>query len=144
MPALARLGALCARSRNAPAVSRTRWALALCVALAADAAQIVLWPMFAEGIGSVFDDVLDGLVAFVLWALLGFRGRLALALAIELVPGLDLFPTWSAVVLAIPVRKAESSEPPPSFPFPRRVSIRAPKAREPQRAIELVSSQAPR
>jgi hypothetical protein len=84
-------------------VSTRRRAVALAVAIAADAIQLVLWPAFAEGAASPFDDALDAVVALVLVAALGFRPRLALALAIELVPGADLFPTWTAVVLSIPV-----------------------------------------
>ncbi len=93
--------------------------MALTVAVLADAIQVVLWPAFAGGAASPFDDALDAAVALILLGTLGFSGRLALALGMELVPGADLFPTWSAVVLTIPVREEEeapSPAPPPRAP----------------------------
>jgi stage V sporulation protein SpoVS len=96
------LGLLRTRVLGAPAVSRKRKAVALAVAFAADLVQLVLWPAFAEGAASPFDDALDAVVALVLLLTLGVSGRLVLALALELVPGADLFPTWSAVVASIP------------------------------------------
>ena len=109
----AALGFVRARLLGAPAVSRRRRAVALTVAVLADAVQIVLWPAFAGGAASPFDDALDAAVALVLLGTLGFSGRLALALAMELVPGADLFPTWSAVVLSIPVTHEEEAAPSP-------------------------------
>jgi hypothetical protein len=98
------LGLLRARLVGVPAVSRKRKALALAVAVAADLAQLVLWPAFVEGAASPFDDVLDAVVGLVLLLTLGWSPRLGLALVLELVPGADLFPTWSAVVASIPTR----------------------------------------
>lgn len=92
------------------AVSKKRKALALAVAVAADLVQLVLWPAFAAGAASPFDDALDAVVALALLLTLGFSGRLALALALELVPGANLFPTWSAVVATIPVRDDEAPD----------------------------------
>ena len=94
--------------------SRRRRAVALTVAILADAVQLVLWPTLAGRAASPFDDVLDAVVAVILLGTLGFSGRLALAIGMELVPGADLFPTWSAVVLTIPCsKKAEATSPPP-------------------------------
>jgi len=94
---------------GAPAVSRKRRAVALAVAVLVDVVQIVLWPAFAGGAASPFDDALDAAVALILLGTLGFSGRLVLALGMELVPGADLFPTWSAVVLSIPVRTEDEA-----------------------------------
>jgi hypothetical protein len=99
------LGLIRTRILGAPVVSRKRKVVALTVAVLADLTQLVLWPAFAEGATSPFDDALDAAVALVLLLTLGFSGRLALALALELVPGADLFPTWSAVVASIPTRE---------------------------------------
>jgi hypothetical protein len=96
------LGLLRARVLGVQAVSKKRKALALTIAVLADLAQLVLWPAFAAGAASPIDDALDAVVAIALLLTLGFSGRLALALALELVPGADLFPTWSAVVASIP------------------------------------------
>lgn len=93
-----------ARILGAPAVSQKRKAVALAIAMTADLLQLVLWPAFAGGAASPFDDALDLVVGALLLLTLGFSGRLALAFAMELVPGADLFPTWSAVVVSIPVR----------------------------------------
>ncbi|MFT3767840.1 MAG: hypothetical protein QM820_20510 [Minicystis sp.] len=98
------LGFLRDRVIGVPAVSKKRKAVALAIAVCADLAQLVLWPAFAPGAASPFDDALDAVVALAMLVTLGFSGRLALALALELVPGAALFPTWSAVVATIPAR----------------------------------------
>jgi hypothetical protein len=105
---VATLGLFRGRLLGAPTVSRRRRAVAFTVAMIADAVQLVLWPVFSGGAVSPFDDALDAVVALILLGTLGFSGRLGLALAVELVPGLDLFPTWTAVVLSIPVRVEEA------------------------------------
>lgn len=78
------------------------------IAVAADLVQLVLWPAFAGGAASPFDDALDAVVAFALLLTLGWSGRLAAALALELTPGAALFPTWSAVVATVPVEEREA------------------------------------
>ena len=83
-------------------LTRRRKAIALAIAAAADGLQIALAPIFGEGIASPFDDALDMGVAMALVGVMGFRARLLLALAGELVPGMALFPTWTAVVLTLP------------------------------------------
>lgn len=92
------------RLLGAPTVSKKRKAVALSVAVTADLVQMVLWPAFAGGAASPFDDALDAVVALALLVTLGVSGRLAFALALELTPGAALFPTWSAVVATIPTR----------------------------------------
>jgi hypothetical protein len=83
-------------------LTRGRKAVALAIAAAADALQLGLAPLFGEGFASPLDDVLDLGVAMALVGVMGFRSRLLLALAAELVPGVALFPTWTAVVLTLP------------------------------------------
>ena len=73
---------------------RTAWA----VALAADAIQIIFFPLFAEGAISPAYTVLDLTVATILTSLLGWHWEFLPSLLSELVPGLDLFPTWTAAV----------------------------------------------
>jgi len=72
--------------------------LAWTVALAADALQIAALPLFAEGALSPADTVLDLAVGAVLVRLLGWHWAFLPTLVAELVPGLDLFPTWTAAV----------------------------------------------
>ena len=45
--------------------------------------------------------VVDAVTAALLFAVLGFRWSLLSALAIEVVPGLELFPAWTLVVAAL-------------------------------------------
>ncbi|MGC2248265.1 MAG: hypothetical protein WA609_16785 [Terriglobales bacterium] len=72
--------------------------LAWLVAVAADALQIFAFPFFAEGAISPADSALDLFVAFVLIRLLGWHWAFLPSLAAELIPGADLFPTWTAAV----------------------------------------------
>lgn len=90
-------------------VSKTRKRTALALAMAADAVQIGLLPMFVEGALSPFQDALDVVVALALVLTLGFEWRLLLAFGFELVPGATLFPTWTAVVLSMQVREEDPS-----------------------------------
>lgn len=68
------------------------------LAIAADALQIFVFPLFAEGAFSPADDVLDVLVAVILVQLLGWHWEFLPAFAGELVPGLDLVPFWTMAV----------------------------------------------
>src|SRR2546430_13011123 len=72
--------------------------LAWLVALAADAIQIVALPLFAPGGFSPADTLLDLVVAGTLLRLLGWHWAFLPTFAAELVPGLDLFPTWTAAI----------------------------------------------
>jgi hypothetical protein len=100
--------------------------MAWLVAIAADALQILAFPFFAEGGVSPADTVLDLAVAAVLTKLLGWHWAFLPTLAAELVPGLDLFPTWTAAVFFVTrqrVRSAPAEEPeilpPGPAPAPR-------------------------
>ncbi len=73
-----------------------RWAWA--VAIVADVLQIVAFPLFYEGAMSPADSVLDLIVAFIMIRLLGWHWAFLPTLAVELIPGADLFPTWTAAV----------------------------------------------
>ena len=85
--------------------------LAWLVAIMADALQIVAFPVFAEGLVSPFDTVLDFLVAFVLTRLLGWHWAFLPSLGAELIPGVDLFPTWTAAVFFVTRQRVRSAEP---------------------------------
>ena len=81
----------------------TRWCFraALILAMAADALQIFVLPLFAGGAFSPADDVLDVVVAVVLVELLGWHWEFLPAFAAELVPGVDLVPFWSFAVASV-------------------------------------------
>jgi hypothetical protein len=68
------------------------------VAILADAIQLVGMPLFAEGGLSPLDSALDVIVGAILIKLLGWHWAFLPTFAAELVPGLDLFPTWTAAV----------------------------------------------
>jgi hypothetical protein len=72
--------------------------LAWAVAIAADALQIAAFPLFVEGAISPADSLLDLIVAFVMIRLLGWHWAFLPSAAAKLVPGADLFPTWTAAV----------------------------------------------
>ena len=98
--------------------------LAWLVAMAADTLQIAVFPAFMEGALSPLDDALDVIVAATLWRLLGWHWALLPTMAAELVPGLDLIPTWTAAVFLITRKQVHSQEPeilpPGPAPAPRR------------------------
>jgi len=75
--------------------------LAWLVAMAADAIQIGLLPLFAEGGFSPADSILDLIVAAVLSRLIGWHWAFLPTMVAELIPGLDLFPTWTMAVLFV-------------------------------------------
>src|SRR6266700_2335769 len=84
-----------------PASARWRFQTAMILSVAADALQIFVFPLFAEGALSPADDVLDLAVAAVLVRLLGWHWEFLPAFAGELVPGVDLVPFWTLAVANI-------------------------------------------
>lgn len=89
------------------------------VAAAADVIQLVALPFFGEGIFSPLNTALDVLVSVVLVKLLGWHLVLLPALATELVPLVDLAPTWtlSVGVVALSRRNAAGAvAPKPAAP----------------------------
>jgi len=71
------------------------------LAVAADAAQIFVMPLFAEGALSPADDLLDLGVAAILVRLLGWHWEFLPAFLAEIVPGVDLVPFWSFAVMNV-------------------------------------------
>lgn len=86
---------------------------ALGIAMFADALQVVLFPLFGEGALSPFNDLLDLAVAGVLTRLLGWHWAFLPAFVTELVPGLDLVPTWTLAVLIVTRQMSPSRPEPP-------------------------------
>jgi len=113
--------------RDMPPRHRLAWV----VAIAADALQIGAFPFFAEGALSPLNDVLDVAVGAGLCGLLGWHWAFLPTVAAELVPGLDMFPTWTAAVLYVThkqAREAGEREAQNEAELPPRV----PPMREPQ------------
>jgi len=97
--------------------------MAWLVALAADGLQIGALPLFAPGGVSPADTMLDVLTAALLIRLLGFHWAFLPSLLVEMMPGFDLFPTWTAAVLYVTHQQMNPAEPeilPPAPPVPNR------------------------
>jgi hypothetical protein len=74
---------------------------AMIVALAADALQIVLMPLFVEGAFSGADDVLDLGVGALMISLLGWHWEFLPSFFAKLLPGVDLVPFWTIAVINV-------------------------------------------
>jgi hypothetical protein len=107
------------RSLRAPE-HRLAWA----VAIVADVLQIAAFPFFVEGAMSPADSLLDLIVAFVMIRLLGWHWALLPTVAAKLIPGADLFPTWTAAVWFVTRQQVKAKDveilPPGPAPDPRR------------------------
>src|SRR6185437_6813187 len=77
---------------------RSRFQVAMLLAIAADALQLIAFPLFLEGAYSPLDDLLDFAVAAVLVKLLGWHWEFLPSFAAKLVPGADLVPFWTMAV----------------------------------------------
>jgi hypothetical protein len=84
--------------------------MAWTVAIAADALQIVALPFFAAGGMSPIDSAVDMVTAFILIRLIGWHWAFLPSLLAELVPGLDLFPTWTAAVFFVTRQRRIAAE----------------------------------
>lgn len=91
------------------AVPASRKKIAIAIGLLADAAQ---GGMFLEmpALSWLPADALDILVAIVLLVLLGFRWRIVIALALEMIPGVQLFPSWTAFLISLPTIEGETKK----------------------------------
>ncbi len=91
---------------------RWRWAFVTAILSDAMGFGVALWPPAQW--------LLDAVTAGVLLAVLGFRWSLLAALAVEVVPGLQLFPAWTLVVAALAATEADPRSPhrggPPEHP----------------------------
>jgi len=75
-----------------------RLRVARIIAIAADVLQILLFPAFAGGWISPLNDALDVVVAVIMVRLVGWHFAFLPTFVAELVPGVDLVPTWTAAV----------------------------------------------
>lgn len=85
--------------------------LAWMVAIGVDAIQILGMPLFGEGGLSPVDTLLDLAAGALLTKLLGWHWAFLPTFAAELIPGLDLFPTWTAAVFFVTRQRVLSGEP---------------------------------
>jgi hypothetical protein len=94
-----------------PSSDRWRFQTAMMLAVAADALQIFVLPVFSEGALSPIDDLLDLVVAAGLVRLVGWHWEFLPAFAAELVPGLDLVPFWTLAVANVYRKSGQKSVP---------------------------------
>ena len=80
-------------------------------AIAADIVQIVVFPVFAPGLASPWNNALDLLVAGAMTGLIGWHWAFLPSFFVELVPGLDLVPTWTAAVFFVTRGKTPAPDP---------------------------------
>lgn len=86
-------------NRVVPSSARI-WA-ARAIALAADVIQIVAVPFFFGGAASPVNNALDLVVGVVLVFLVGWHFAFLPTFIAELVPMLNIFPTWTTAVLFV-------------------------------------------
>jgi hypothetical protein len=83
--------------------------LARGIAMAADAVQMALFPIFGEGFASPANLALDLVMTAVLTKLIGWHIAFLPTIAMELLPIADLAPSWTlAVLVATRGREAKS------------------------------------
>ena len=80
---------------------RTRFQVAMILAIVADALQLVFLPLFVEGAESPADDILDLGVGAALLSLLGWHWEFLPSFLAKLVPGVDLVPFWTLAVASV-------------------------------------------
>jgi len=78
-----------------------RFRTAMMLAIAADALQLVVLPVFVEGAISPADDLLDLGIAAAMIHLLGWHWEFLPSFLAKLVPGLDLVPFWTMAVASV-------------------------------------------
>lgn len=84
-----------------------RFRNAMLLAIAADALQLVVFPLFVAGALSPADDLLDFGVAAIMIHLVGWHWEFLPSFFAKLVPGVDLVPFWTMAVANV-YRKAKS------------------------------------
>jgi hypothetical protein len=94
----------------ANALTRERIWIARGVAVAADAVQLALFPLFVGGIPEGADAALDVAVGGLLCWLCGFHAAFLPTFIGEALPTVDLFPTWTLAVLFV-TRKGAAATP---------------------------------
>ena len=95
-----------------PPLTRTRGWLAVGVAVIADGLQLPLQLV------PVAPEVIDVVAAIVTTSLLGFHWLLLPTFLVELIPGIDMMPTWTGCVLAVIALRRKTPEPPASPEIP--------------------------
>ncbi|HYM82146.1 MAG TPA: hypothetical protein VEY91_12150 [Candidatus Limnocylindria bacterium] len=75
--------------------------IARALAVAADLIQIVALPLFFHGVLSPWNNALDVGIGAIMVAMLGWHVAFLPTFVTELIPFVDLFPTWTLAVLFV-------------------------------------------
>lgn len=98
---------------HVPVLTRKRIFLAFAFAIATDTIQLALGP-----IGwTFFDEILDAITMVLTSLLIGFHPLLLPTFALELIPIVDMLPTWTgciALVVALRKNQTPPEEKPPT------------------------------
>ena len=82
----------------APDAGPRRVRTARIIAVATDVVQLAFFPAFAGGWTSPVNDALDVVVAVIMVRLVGWHFAFLPTFVAEMVPGVDLVPTWTMAV----------------------------------------------
>ena len=82
-----------------PQSARVR--IARLIAVAADGIQIVAVPAFFSGVASPLNNALDLVVGVTMVLLVGWHVAFLPTFLTELIPFVDIFPTWTAAVFFV-------------------------------------------
>ena len=100
-----------------PKLTQTRIRLAYAIAIIADLVKFPIFAVEATGFlaipGEAADFVMDCFVAAATTILLGFNWALLPSFFAESIPGLDLFPTWTACVAFVVWQRKKEQTPLP-------------------------------
>ncbi|MBL0311182.1 MAG: hypothetical protein IPP78_00425 [Holophagaceae bacterium] len=96
-------------------VSPLRLKVAWVVAVGTDALQVFIFPATVEGVFSPVTVILDFIAMALLSALVGWHWAFLPSIVVELIPGLELAPTWT-IALAIASRGLNKQTPAAAFP----------------------------
>ncbi len=97
----------------------TRFRTAMLLAIAADALQLIFFPLFVEGAESPASDVLDVGVGAVLVYLLGWHWEFLPSFLGKLAPGVDLVPFWTLAVANVYRKSKQTLVPAQDRPQPQ-------------------------
>ncbi|MCC6927762.1 MAG: hypothetical protein IT359_02115 [Gemmatimonadaceae bacterium] len=108
-------------------MTRNRILAARILAVTADAIQLGIWPLFVGGATSPVNDVLDVAVGAAMVWLVGWHWVFIPSFAAELIPFVDMAPTWTVAVMIATRSKGDQSL--PAAPTPGTLPTTTPRAR---------------
>jgi hypothetical protein len=93
-----------------PMNSKTKMLVAFGVAVAADLLQVILMPLFFEGVFSPWEDLLDVAVAGIMTSLLGWHWVFLPTAAAKLAPVADMAPFWTLAIFYVAARQKKTGQ----------------------------------